>query len=214
MGEKSKLEGFPEQFKQNIEDADQQIENPEEHIEAIRRMIEEAGITVGSRVIIITRDHPNPERKPSIIRSMQLEESEPGFNADSAPTKNAFFALKNIKSIEKEENENIKDPDEALNSIKISIENLLKSHEEELEDYGVAHLLQLELEGIEETTGPNPRMNPEAALAHAQGMLETILNSFVKKDESATQSIIERQLRQILAEIEKTTGPSQEYYKK
>lgn len=99
--EKSKLEGFPEQFKQNVRDADHQIENPEEHIEAIRRMIEEAGITEGSRIRVITTDHPNGII--GIMRSMQLEESEPGFNADAAPMRNVRFDLKNIILIEKEE---------------------------------------------------------------------------------------------------------------
>ncbi|MDD5489553.1 MAG: hypothetical protein PHP25_02650 [Candidatus Moranbacteria bacterium] len=104
-------------------------------------------------------------------------------------------------------------PAEALENIQGRIENLLSSHEEMLEDYGLAHLLEQELEGIKETTGPNPRMNPEAALAHAQGVLEALLSSFAEKNES-TQNDVEKQLRQILAEIEKVTGPSDEYYKK
>lgn len=77
--------------------------NPKEHIETIRHMIEKAGITEDSQVIIITKDHPNPDRKISIVRSMQLEEPEPGFNADSAPMKNVRYDFKNIISIEKAE---------------------------------------------------------------------------------------------------------------
>lgn len=101
MSEKPKLEGFPGQFKQNLRDADHQIENPEEHIETIKRMIEGAGITEGSRIRVATKDHPSGII--GIMRSMQLEESEPGFSADAAPMKNVRFDLKNIILIEKEE---------------------------------------------------------------------------------------------------------------
>ena len=95
------------EINEGAEDHKQDAEqSPEEHAEAIRGMITEAGIAEGSRVIIITKDHPNPNRKISIMRSMQLEESEesePGFNADSAPMRNVRYDLRNIISIEKAE---------------------------------------------------------------------------------------------------------------
>lgn len=78
-------------------------ETPEEHINNIRRMITEAGITEGSLVIISTKSHP---KLRGDVRSMRLEEEDPYLLADLRPMRNVRVDLKSIISIEKEKAEN------------------------------------------------------------------------------------------------------------
>lgn len=70
-------------------------------IEQAKASIRETGIEVGSRVVISTLDHPNPDRKPATMRLLNLEADDPSFVADAAPMKRVSFQLRHVLSIEK-----------------------------------------------------------------------------------------------------------------